>query len=99
MCFVRASGTGCGTSAVTAKSLSQPNREYWAVVIGINEYASSHIQRLAYRVADADAMYQMLIGFLGFKKDNVRRWAETWLWGLGARLAALSAGGRVVGSD
>jgi hypothetical protein len=43
----------------------------WAVVIGVGDYESATIPRLRYTVADAEAIYQTLIGPAGFKKDNV----------------------------
>ena len=43
----------------------------WAVVIGVGDYESAAIPRLRYTVADAEAIYQTLIGPAGFKKDNV----------------------------
>ncbi|HEY2995353.1 MAG TPA: caspase family protein [Methylomirabilota bacterium] len=48
-----------------------PQRNQWAVVIGIGNYESPGIPRLKYTVADAEAIYQTLIGPGGFKKDNV----------------------------
>ncbi|HEV8475058.1 MAG TPA: caspase family protein [Methylomirabilota bacterium] len=43
----------------------------WAVVIGVGAYESKAIPRLRFTVADAEAVYQTLIGPAGFKKDNV----------------------------
>ncbi len=43
----------------------------WAVVIGVGDYESRAIPRLRYSVADADAVYQTLIGPGGFKKEHV----------------------------
>jgi len=43
----------------------------WAVVIGVGDYESAAIPRLRYTVADAEAVYQTLIGPAAFKKDNV----------------------------
>ena len=48
-----------------------PQRNQWAVVIGIGHYESPSIPRLKYTVSDAEAIYQTLIGPGGFKKDNV----------------------------
>ncbi len=48
-----------------------PARNQWAVVIGVGRYESAGIPRLRYAVADAEAIYQILIGPAGFKKDNV----------------------------
>jgi hypothetical protein len=48
-----------------------PQRNQWAVVIGIGNYESPGIPRLKYTVSDAEAIYQTLIGPAGFKKDNV----------------------------
>ncbi len=43
----------------------------WAVVIGVGRYENKAIPRLGYTVADAEAIYQTLIGPGGFKKENV----------------------------
>lgn len=48
-----------------------PPRERWAVVIGAGRYDNPAIPRLAYSVADAEAVYQTLIGPGEFKKENV----------------------------
>jgi hypothetical protein len=47
----------------------EPGR--WAVVIGVGNYESPEIPRLRYSVPDAEAMYQILIGPAGFKKEHV----------------------------
>jgi len=57
--------------AVPSPAPPPPRRERWAVVIGVGEYEHPGIPRLRYPVADADAMYQTLIGAGGFKKENV----------------------------
>jgi hypothetical protein len=44
----------------------------WAVVIGAGNYESPEIPRLRYAVPDAEAMYQILIGPAGFKKEHVQ---------------------------
>ncbi|HEV8584907.1 MAG TPA: caspase family protein [Methylomirabilota bacterium] len=46
-------------------------QDRWAVVIGVGAYESNQIPRLKFSVADAEAIYQTLIGPAGFKKDNV----------------------------
>jgi hypothetical protein len=43
----------------------------WAVVIGVGNYENPEIPRLRYAVPDAEAMYQILIGPAGFKKEHV----------------------------
>jgi len=43
----------------------------WAVIIGIGAYDSPDIGSLRYTVPDADAMYQVLTGPGGFKKEQV----------------------------
>jgi Caspase domain len=48
-----------------------PSREQYAVVIGVGRYENPGIPTLKYTVADADAVYNVLIGTAGFKKDNV----------------------------
>ena len=47
-----------------------PPSTQWAVIIGVGAYESSAVPRLRYSVADADAVYQTLIG-AGFKKENI----------------------------
>jgi hypothetical protein len=47
----------------------EPTR--WAVVVGVGQYASPQIPRLHYAVRDADAVYQLLTGPGGFKKEHV----------------------------
>jgi hypothetical protein len=49
----------------------QPVQDRWAVVIGIGTYESAGIPRLHYTVADAEAVYQTLIGRGGFAKEHV----------------------------
>ena len=46
-------------------------RERWAVVIGAGRYDNRAIPSLAFTVADAEAVYQTLVGPGGFKKDHV----------------------------
>ncbi len=48
-----------------------PARNQWAVVIGVGQYESAAIPRLRFTVQDAEAVHQVLIGPVGFKKDNV----------------------------
>ena len=48
-----------------------PVHERWAVVIGVGEYEHSSIPRLRYTVADAEVIYETLIGVANFKKENV----------------------------
>jgi hypothetical protein len=48
-----------------------PSREQYAVVIGVGRYENPGIPTLKYTVADADAVYNVLIGTAGFKKDNI----------------------------
>jgi len=43
----------------------------WAVVIGVGRYQSTDIPSLRYSVSDAEALYQVLIGPGGFKKEHV----------------------------
>jgi len=43
----------------------------WAVVIGAGGYESPDIPKLRYTVPDAEAIYQVLIGSAGFKKERV----------------------------
>ena len=45
--------------------------ERWAVVIGVGQYESVAIPRLRYMVADAEAIYDTLVGPAGFKKEHV----------------------------
>jgi len=46
-------------------------REGYAVVIGVGRYENPTIPTLKYSVADAEAVYSVLITSAGFKKDNV----------------------------
>jgi hypothetical protein len=48
-----------------------PPRTQWAVVIGVGQYESQEIPRLRYTVPDAEAIYQVLTGPGGFKKEHV----------------------------
>jgi len=48
-----------------------PLQTRWAVVIGIGKYESQDIPGLRYTVADAESIYQTLIGRAGFQKDHV----------------------------
>jgi len=43
----------------------------WAVVIGVGRYESPDIPKLRYTVPDAEAIYQVLTGPAGFKKEHV----------------------------
>lgn len=43
----------------------------WAVVIGAGRYESPEIPKLRYTVPDAEAIYQVLVGPGGFKKEHV----------------------------
>ena len=49
----------------------------WAVVIGVGEYENTEVPRLRYAVPDAEAMYQLLIGPAGFKKEHVLLLTDT----------------------
>ncbi len=46
-------------------------RDKWAVVIGIKNYASPVLSNLRYSDTDAQSMYDYLINKAGFKKDHV----------------------------
>ena len=54
-----------------------PTRNQWAVVIGVGRYENRAIPSLRYTVADAEAIYQTLIGPAGFKKDHVLLLTDT----------------------
>lgn len=54
-----------------APQVALPNR--WAVVIGIGNYDSPNVGKLKYTVNDAEALYEVLTGPGGFKKENVLR--------------------------
>jgi len=56
-------------AAPAAPAKPQPQR--WAVVIGVGGYENPDIPRLKYAVPDAEALYQVLTGPGGFKKDRV----------------------------
>jgi hypothetical protein len=49
----------------------KPVSDRWAVVIGVGRYQSTDIPSLRYSVADAEALYQVLVGPGGFRKDHV----------------------------
>ncbi len=48
-----------------------PARDRWAVIIGIGRYDRTEIPPLRYAVADAERLYDVLVGSAGFKKDHV----------------------------
>jgi len=50
---------------------AKPAPDRWAVVIGVGRYESPDIPRLRYTVPDAEAIYQVLTGPAGFKKEHV----------------------------
>jgi hypothetical protein len=49
----------------------QPTQDRWAVVVGIGGHDSADIPKLRYAVPDADAIFQVLTGPAGFKKEHV----------------------------
>jgi hypothetical protein len=49
----------------------KPAPDRWAVIVGIGRYESSDIPRLRYTVPDAEAVYQVLTGPAGFKREHV----------------------------
>jgi hypothetical protein len=49
----------------------RPQPERWAVVVGAGQYEDSGIPRLRYTVPDAEAVYQLLTGPGGFKREHV----------------------------
>jgi uncharacterized caspase-like protein len=53
------------------KPLPDPPRDRWAVVIGVGRYESPEVPRLRYTVPDAEALYEVLTGPGGFKKEHV----------------------------
>jgi hypothetical protein len=61
--------TGPRHPAESPSARPAPNR--WAVVIGVGNYESRSIAKLNYAVADAEAMYQVLTGPAGFRKEHV----------------------------
>jgi uncharacterized caspase-like protein len=56
---------------VAAVPPSPPQHERWAVVIGVGQYEHPSISRLRYAVADAESIYETLIGPAGFRKEHV----------------------------
>jgi hypothetical protein len=54
-----------------------PAPDRWAVVIGVGRYESAGIPKLRYTVSDAEAIYQVLIGPAGFKKERVLLLTDT----------------------
>jgi hypothetical protein len=57
--------------AVPPQPPAPPPRDRWAVVIGAGRYESPQIPRLRYTVPDAEAIYEVLTGPAGFKKEHV----------------------------
>ncbi len=61
--------------AVTAPGASPPppavKHDRWAVIIGVGRYQSTDIPSLRYTVADAESVYQILVGPGGFRKEHV----------------------------
>jgi len=57
--------------AATPPAPPAPAHERWAVVVGIGRYDQPSIPRLRYAVSDAEAVYEVLTGPAGFKKENV----------------------------
>jgi hypothetical protein len=51
--------------------LAPPTRDRWAVVIGVGQYEHAQIPQLRYTVSDAEAIYRILTGPGGFKKEHV----------------------------
>ena len=52
-------------------------RNQWAVVIGVGDYENASIPKLRYTVPDAQAIYDTLVGPVGFKKENVLLLTDT----------------------
>ena len=62
------------TPAAAAPAAPPPVKtasDRWAVVIGVGRYQSTDIPSLRYSVADAEALYQVLVGPGGFRKEHV----------------------------
>lgn len=59
--------------AVVAPPVALPPEapDRWAVVIGVGRYENPDIPKLHYTVSDAEAIYQVLTGAGGFKKEHV----------------------------
>jgi hypothetical protein len=49
----------------------KPTQDRWAVIIGVGGYDSPAIPKLHYTVPDAEAIYQVLTGLGGFKREHV----------------------------
>jgi uncharacterized caspase-like protein len=54
-----------------------PGHDRWAVVVGVGRYESPDIPRLRYAVPDAEAIYQVLTGPAGFRKEHVLLLTDT----------------------
>ncbi len=63
--------------ALPASPPAPPAADRWAVVIGVGRYESPGVPTLRYTVADAEAIYQVLTGPAGFKKEHVLLLADT----------------------
>jgi uncharacterized caspase-like protein len=59
------------TAAAPPPPPARPEPERWAVVVGVGQYEDPGIPRLRYTVPDAEAMYQLLTGPGGFKREHV----------------------------
>jgi hypothetical protein len=60
-----------GAAAAAPVSPARPEPDRWAVVVGVGQYEDPGIPRLRYTVPDADAVYQLLTGPGGFKREHV----------------------------
>jgi hypothetical protein len=56
---------------VVASTVASAPGERLAVVIGVGNYDAPSVPKLRFATADADALYRVLIGPAGFKKENV----------------------------
>ena len=58
-------------AAAPPRPAPPPAPDRWAVVVGVGRYDSVDIPKLHYSVPDAEAIYAVLTGPGGFKKDHV----------------------------
>jgi hypothetical protein len=62
---------GTPAAAAPPPPSPRPAPERWAIVVGVGQYEDPGIPRLRYTVPDAEAVYQLLTGPGGFKREHV----------------------------
>ncbi|MBI4269236.1 MAG: caspase family protein [Candidatus Rokubacteria bacterium] len=62
---------GVAATPAAPEAAPKATHDRWAVVIGVSAYEDPDIPRLKYAMNDAEALYRVLTGPAGFKKDHV----------------------------